>query len=144
MLNADPLPVHVEASADNPARQPFAATVYGTFADFSTQNIFLLTPPGKRGVMENLSCRGRLDVGRIFTSVRLQYEIGSDTHFMDFLFTRVGTFRFVNEPDTDIWVFNQPIRAYFDRGAYILLETQNAPQFGQYRCHLSGHFVDID
>lgn len=156
VLNADPLPVRIEVSGDNPARQAFAADASLSINAVSIDDTetVLTVPSDKRAVLESLSCRGRIDAGNTFVQVTMEYGLNGALHYMNFGFTRLGA-GFPNlQPDgsafpTEAVAFNQPIRAYADGGTavrIIVLRNYAVPSLdavAAVSCSLTGHFVDM-
>src|SRR5262249_34116686 len=106
---ASPLTVR---DLDNPARQPFVATMLSVNANTS----FFTVPAGKLLVIEYVSGQGTLPAGEKLLSVRLQVTTQGSTVLHRFLPAFTGT-----EVNGDVFLVGQQTRLYADPASTVIL-----------------------
>ena len=117
---------------DNPARQPFVATLLSVNPNTS----FFTVPSGKRLVIEYVSGQGTLPAGDKLLFVRLQVETQGSIVLHRFLPVLTGT-----EGNVDVFLVSQQTRLYADPGSTVILSGPPANVI--FSVTVSGYLVDV-
>ena len=118
--------------SDNPARQPFVATLLSP----NPNTFFFIVPNGKRLVIEYVSGEGSLPAGNKLLFARLQVETQGSIVLHRFLPVLTGT-----EGNVDVFLVSQQTRLYADPGSTVILSV--LPANAIFSVTVSGYLVDI-